>query len=311
MESGWGSTKQHIPVLQDGVLSYLQVHPDGIYLDCTLGLGGHASAVQKLLSAKGRLIGFDGDKEAVKHCRQRLSPSCHLVHASYDTFPTHLAALGIQQVDGMLLDLGISTYQLDTPERGFSYRSDGPLDMRFDVTASTSASDIVNGWSHQELKKLFRDYGEERRGAAISSAIVEARKKRRIASTGQLAKIIESVVGTYASNKSLSRIFQSIRIVVNNELGTLKQFLEGSIDYLSDGGRLVAICYHSLEDRLVKQTFRRFEKGCICPSNFPVCQCGLTPSLKVLTKRVARPLKTEVESNPRARSARLRAAEKI
>jgi len=293
------------------VLSYLQVQPDGIYLDCTIGMGGHASAVQNLLSAKGQLIGFDGDKEAVKHCRQNLSPSCHLIHAPYNTFPNHLADLGVQQIDGMLLDLGISSYQLDNPIRGFSYRSNGPLDMRFDVNASTSASDIVNSWSRQELKKLFKDYGEERRGAAIASAIVDVRKKRQIAYTGQLAQIIESVVGSYVSTKSLSRIFQSIRIAVNDELGTLRQFLEKFMDYLSDGGRLVTISYHSLEDRLVKQAFRRLEKGCICPYNIPVCQCGLAPSLKVLTKRVVKPAKTEVEFNSRARSARLRAAEKI
>ncbi len=211
----------------------------------------------------------------------------------------------------MLLDLGISSYQLDTPGRGFSYRHDGPLDMRFDVTASTLASDIVNGWSRQELKKLFKEYGEDRRGGAIASAIIDARKKRCIESTGQLAEIIESVVGAYASTKSLSRIFQSIRIAVNDELGTLRQFLERFMDYLADGGRLVAISYHSLEDRLVKRTFRRLEKGCTCPSSIPICQCGLAPSLKILTKKVVRPEKMEVESNPRARSARLRAVEKI
>ena len=311
MESGWGGTNQHIPVLLDAVLSYLRVRPDGIYLDCTVGLGGHASALQELLSPNGQLIGLDGDKEAVKHCRLRLSPSCHLVHAPYDTFPTHLVELGIKQVDGMLIDLGISSYQLDTAGRGFSYRNDGPLDMRFDVDAPISARDIVTGWSKDQLRKLFREYGEERRASAIAAAVVDTRGKKAIESTGQLAQIIESVVGTHASTKTLSRIFQAIRIAVNDELGALKRFMESFIDYLSVGGRLVVISYHSLEDRLVKRTFRRLEKGCTCPPDVPVCRCGLTPSLELLTKRVVRPPEAEVASNPRARSARLRAAEKI
>ena len=311
MTSEWGATKKHIPVLQEDVLSYLAVKPDGIYLDGTLGLGGHASAVQKQLSPKGQLVGFDGDEEAVRHCEKLLSPSCHLVQAPYDTFPQHLSSLSIQAVDGMLLDLGMSSYQLDTPARGFAYRTEGPLDMRFDENGTTTARHIVNSWPVSELKKLFKETGEERRAFAIATAIAKVRDSNPVDTTSDLTHIIKSVVGDHAATKTLSRIFQGLRMVVNSELMCLEKFLNTFAGYLKTGGRIVIISYHSLEDRMVKQTFRKLEKGCVCPPAFPECRCGISPTLKVLTPRVVRPTEEETVANNRARSGRLRAAEKI
>ena len=204
MTSEWGATKKHIPVLQEDVLSYLAVKPDGIYLDGTLGLGGHASAVQKQLSPKGLLVGFDGDEEAVRHCEKLLSPSCHLVQAPYDTFPQHLSSLTIQALDGMLLDLGMSSFQLDTPARGFAYRTEGPLDMRFDENGPTTARQIINNWPVSELKNLFKEAGEKRRASAIATAIAKARDSNPVYTTSDLTRIIKSVVGDHAATKTLS-----------------------------------------------------------------------------------------------------------
>jgi len=310
--SEWDAAKKHhISVLKEEVLSYLAVKPDGIYLDGTVGLGGHASAVQSQLSPKGCLVGFDGDKEAVRHCEKLLSPSCHLLQAPYDTFPQHLSSLKIQKLDGMLLDLGISSYQLDTPARGFAYRTEGPLDMRFDGSGSTTARHIVNRWPVSELKKLFKETGEERRASAISNAIAKVRDSNPVETTSDLTHIIKRVVSDHTVTKTLSRVFQALRIAVNGELGCLERFLDAFAGYLKTGGRIVIISYHSLEDRMVKQTFRKLEKGCVCPSEFPECRCGITPTLKVLTRRVVRPTEEETSENSRARSARLRAAEKI
>lgn len=311
MASEWEDTKKHIPVLKETVLSYLAVRPDGVYLDGTIGLGGHASAVQRLLSPNGRLIGLDGDKEAVRFCEQTLPPSCHLVHAPYDTFPDHLSSLGIAQVDGMLLDLGVSSLQLDTPERGFAYRSDGPLDMRFDTGNPITAHHILNTSPVEELIRIFREYGEERRSFAIAHTLSKARKLTPVESTAALAEIVRKIADPRQAVKSLSRIFQALRIAVNDELGTLTRFLEKFVDYLKVGGRIVVISYHSLEDRLVKQTFRQLDRGCVCPPSLPECQCGISPTLKLKTRRVVRPTEEEISRNSRARSARLRAAERI
>jgi 16S rRNA (cytosine1402-N4)-methyltransferase len=307
----WKNTKTHIPVLKNAVISYLSVVPDGTYLDGTVGLGGHSFAIQNLLSQNGKLIGLDGDEEAVKFSKQRLSPSYHLFQGSYDTFPIFLPSIGVQSFDGMFLDLGMSSFQLDTPQRGFSHRKDGPLDMRFNINNSISAHQIVNDWSFEELKRIFRKYGGEFRAASISLAIINARKEGSIESTLNLSEIIKSAIGKQNLIKTRSRIFQAIRIAVNDELKTLNNFLEIFNGYLNKGGRLVIISYHSLEDRLVKQAFRELEKKCVCPPELPLCQCNHKPSLKVLTKRVIRPSKLEINDNSRARSAKLRAAEKI
>ena len=222
-----------------------------------------------------------------------------------------LPSIGVQSFDGTLLDLGMSSFQLDTPQRGFSYRKDGPLDMRFNINNSISAHQIINDWSFEELKRIFRKYGGEFRAAAISSSIINARKEGPIESTLDLSEIIKSAIGKQNLIKTRSRIFQAIRISVNDELKTLNNFLKIFNDYLNKGGRLVIISYHSLEDRLVKQAFRELQKECLCPPELPLCQCNHKPSLKVLTKRVIRPSKLEINDNNRARSAKLRAAEKI
>ena len=307
----WKNTEIHIPVLKNTVLSYLNVIPDGTYLDGTVRLGVHSFAIQNLLSRNGKLIGLDGDEEAVKFSKHRLSPSHHLFQGSYDTFPTFLPSIGVQSFDGMLLDLGMSSFQLDTPQRGFSHRKDGPLDMRFNNNSSISAHQIVNDWPFEELKRIFRKYGGEFRASAISLAIINARKEGSIESTLNLSEIINSAVSKQNLIKTKSRIFQAIRIAVNDELKTLSNFLEIFNGYLNKGGRLVIISYHSLEDRLVKQAFRKLEKKCVCPPELPLCQCNHKPSLKVLTKRVICPSKLEINDNNRARSAKLRAAEKI
>tara|TARA_B100000029_G_C17609268_1_gene968712 strand:- start:8154 stop:9083 length:930 start_codon:yes stop_codon:yes gene_type:complete len=307
----WNITKKHIPVLKEATLSYLRILPNGIYLDGTVGLGGHSLAIQNLLSPNGKLIGLDGDEEAIKFSKQRLSPSCHLFQTSYDNFPVFLSSIGLERVDGMLLDLGMSSFQLDTPQRGFSHSINGPLDMRFNKNNIISAHQIINDWSFEDMKRIFRKYGGELRSSAISLAIINARKEGLIESTLNLSEIIKSAVGKQNLTKTKSRIFQAIRIAVNDEQKTLNKFLKIFDKYLNIGGRLVIISYHSLEDRLIKQVFRKLEKTCVCPPKLPLCQCNQTPSLKVLTKKVVRPSKLEISQNNRSRSAKLRAAEKI
>ncbi|MFQ6674141.1 MAG: 16S rRNA (cytosine(1402)-N(4))-methyltransferase RsmH [Fidelibacterota bacterium] len=302
----------HTPVLKSEVLSFLDVRPGGIYLDGTIGLGGHASAIQSRLSGEGTLVGLDGDGEALERCEASLSPlpTCHLVHDSYDRFSHHLESLGIQGVDGMLLDLGLSSYQLDSPERGFSYRTDGPLDMRFNTDSTLTAEEIVNRWGERRLREIIRDLGEEREARKIARAIVERRESQPIATTFQLRDIVASQNPGRYMTKTLSRVFQALRIVVNRELDSLQQFLENFIDYLKVGGRLVVISYHSLEDRMVKMKIKELARGCICPPELPVCQCGKEPRVKILTPRPVTPHEGEIRENARSRSAKLRAAEK-
>ena len=302
----------HIPVLKKEVFSCLRIRPNGIYLDGTVGLGGHAQAVLAALSNKGQLIGLDSDGEAIKRCHSRLShaSSCHLFHGSYSNFPVHLESLGICEVDGMFLDLGLSSFQLDSPQRGFSYRQDGPLDMRFDVTAPLTAEGIVNDWNEDDLVQILQKYGEERRAKRLVKAIIEKRGGSAVRTTLDLRSIISEVTPERYLTKTLSRVFQALRITVNRELESLQQFLALFSSYLKLGGRIVIISYHSLEDRLVKARFRQLQKGCICPPDLPQCRCGKQPELGIITRKVIRPGADEIAHNSRARSARLRAAEK-
>lgn len=303
----------HIPVLKPEVLSSLNIRPDGIYLDGTIGLAGHASSIESLLSERGILVGLDGDKEALRHSKTILSASSirYLFSDSYDNFPKYLDSLGIGEVDGMLLDLGLSSYQIESAHRGFSYRIDGPLDMRFDVTASQTAEEIVNRWSERKLKEMIWEFSEERQSARIARAIVQNRKTKPITTTFELRDVVTKAVHTHFINKTVVRVFQAIRIAVNRELESLQNFLDVFVDYLAKGGRIVIISYHSLEDRLVKRRFKELVKGCICPPDFPICRCGREPSLRILTPTPVTPGESEVRRNPRARSAKLRAGEKI
>lgn len=302
----------HFPVLKEDAINFLNIHPDGIYLDGTVGYGGHTSLIQSHLSDKGILLGFDGDEEALKYTKTILASSPHyLFQDSYHNFPTYLVSLGFMEIDGMLLDLGISSPQINSTDRGFSYQVNGPLDMRFNKTSSLTAREIVNRSDEHRLRDIIRQFGEEKHANKIARAIVDIRKKQPIETTFELRDIISSVIYKPSLFKSLSRVFQAFRIVVNRELESLEKFLKFFVNYLKVGGRVVIISYHSLEDRMVKHKFMEMAKGCICPSEFPICNCGRTPILKILTRGVLKPTSEEIQQNPRARSARLRAVEKI
>lgn len=294
-------------------MDYLSIRPSGIYLDGTVGLGGHTSAIQSRLSKSGIVVGLDGDAEALERCRKSLPrrPTLHLFHDSYDNFPRHLHSLRIPEVDGMLIDLGLSSHQLDSPSRGFSYRADGPLDMRFDRSASLTARQIVNDYSERDLARMIRELGEERRAGQIARALVRARKRGAITTTFQLREAVAAAVNRRTLTKTLSRVFQAIRMTVNREVETLQRFLDTFMAYLKPGGRLVVISYHSLEDRPVKTRLKDLARGCVCPPEVPTCQCGHDPEIRILTPTPTTPGNEEIRRNPRARSAKLRAAEKI
>ena len=284
-----------------------------MYLDGTVGLGGHASAILSHLSRNGILVGIDRDGEALERCKTFLSTSspCHLFHDSYHNFPNHLQSIGAREVDGMLLDLGLSSDQLESPERGFSYSRNGPLDMRFNRQDTLTAEDIINGYDEDQIKDLIWRFGEERQASRIARAIVQKRKIKPISTTIELRNIVSSVLPGSRVTKSLSRVFQALRISVNRELEFLQAFLDSFLSYLKASGRIVIISYHSLEDRRVKEKFRELAQGCVCPPEVPVCQCGRKSVIKILTRRPLRPTEQEIEQNVRARSAKLRAAGRI
>ncbi|ACX52667.1 S-adenosyl-methyltransferase MraW [Ammonifex degensii KC4] len=280
------------------VLAYLAVKPGGVYVDCTVGGGGHAAAILAFIGDEGRLIGLDRDPEALSFARKRLGndPRVHLVHASFADLAEVLAGLGVRGVDGVLYDLGVSSYQLDRPERGFTYREDAPLDMRFDPSSPVTAADLVNRLEEKELACIIREFGEERWAKRIARFIVRARARRPILTTGQLVEIIKEAIPASARRRGphpARRTFQALRIAVNRELEALKASLPQAADCLKPGGRLVVLSYHSLEDRLVKGFFRQYT--CLRP----------------LTKKPLTPSPEEVKQNPRASSCKLRAAEKI
>ena len=307
---------KHKSVLLEETIEGLNIKPDGIYVDGTLGGAGHAREVCKKLSAKGRFIGIDQDQDAIIAASERLAPfkQATVIRSNYCYMVPELAARGINKVDGILLDLGVSSYQLDNEERGFTYRVDAPLDMRMDQRQMQTASDSVNGYEEKELYRIIRDYGEDKFAKNIAKHIVAARQVKPITTTGELTEIIRESIPMKMQVKSghpAKRTFQAIRIELNRELDVLRDSLDGMIDILDDGGRLCIITFHSLEDRIVKTIFRKNENPCTCPSDFPVCVCGKKSKGKVITRKPILPGETEMEENPRSKSAKLRIFERV
>jgi 16S rRNA (cytosine1402-N4)-methyltransferase len=306
---------EHVPVLFHETVDSLKVCKDGIYVDGTLGGAGHASLVCSRLDG-GRFIGIDQDIEAIESAAKRLEPfkdKVTIVKSNYENMCRVLDDLGIDKVNGIMLDLGVSSHQLDDADRGFSYRYDAPLDMRMDRDASLSAYDIVNTYSKEEILKIIRDYGEEKFAGLIAANICKEREKKPIKTTFELLEIIRKsmpVKAQIASGHPGKRTFQAIRIACNRELEVLENSIDGMIDRLLPGGRLSIITFHSLEDRIVKNAFKTAENPCICPPNFPVCMCGRKPKGFVVTRKPILPSKEEEETNPRSKSAKLRVFER-
>ncbi len=307
---------KHTTVLLHETVDGLNVRPDGIYVDATLGGGGHAFEVCRRLGDTGRLIGIDQDADAIKAAGKRLEgfgEKVTIIRSNYRDMKPELHKLGIDSVDGITLDLGVSSYQLDTADRGFSYRMDAPLDMRMDQRQKMTARDIVNGYSETELFRVIRDYGEDRFAKNIAKHIVMEREKAPIETTGQLNEIIRHAIPMKIQKTSghpSKRTFQAIRIELNHELEVLRDSLDEMIDLLRPGGRICVITFHSLEDRIVKSAFRRNENPCTCPSHFPVCVCGKVSKGKVITRKPILPSPEELESNSRSKSAKLRIFER-
>ena len=308
---------RHIPVLVAEIVVGLDVHPGGRYLDATVGGGGHAVAVLEASAPDGRILGLDRDAEAAKRARARLSvygDRAKVVHASYVDLLEVLRREQLQLLDGAIFDLGFSSWQIDDPSRGFSFAQDGPLDMRFDVDSGATAADLVNQLSEAALAQVLFEYGEEPRSRHIARAIVKARP---IATTAGLAEVVSAAVGGRRGLRASMRLhpatrtFQALRIAVNQELEAITSALPDAVSALRPGGRLAVISFHSLEDRIVKQYLQREAQDCICPPEYPVCQCDHRRTLRVLTRRPIVPAETEIQANPRSRSAKLRLAEKL
>ena len=306
----------HRPVLLDECIELLNIRPDGIYLDGTLGRAGHSREIAGRLSA-GRLICVDRDQAALDAARERLAPwmdKVELVHSNFDQVDRILDSLSLPGADGMLFDLGVSSPQLDDGTRGFSYMSDAPLDMRMDRGEGLTAADVVNTWPREELQRIISQYGEERYSLQIAGAIVRRREDKPIETTLELVEVIKSAMPGKALREKqhpAKRTFQAIRIAVNDELSSVERMLRRAVPRLNRGGRLAVITFHSLEDRIVKTVLAGFARGCTCPPDFPVCVCGKTPDIKLVHKKPVLPSQRELEENPRARSAKLRVAEKL
>lgn len=307
----------HYSVLLNETIENLNIRPDGIYVDGTLGGGGHSLEICKRLNDNGRLIGIDQDADAIKAASERLSEHMHkvtIVRSNYADMKNVLKNLGIDKVDGIILDLGVSSFQLDTPERGFTYRTeDAPLDMRMDDRQPLTAKDIVNNYSEMELFRIIRDYGEDRFAKNIAKHIVAARAKEPIETTGQLNEIIKASIPSKVratGGHPSKRTYQAIRIELNHELDVLQDNLDDMIDLLNDEGRICIITFHSLEDRIVKSNFKKNENPCTCPTNFPVCVCGNKSKGKVISRKPILPSDFELEHNSRSKSAKLRVFEK-
>ena len=306
----------HVSVLLDECLDGLNIKPDGIYVDGTLGGAGHSSQIARRLTT-GRLIGIDRDPVALKAAGERLKPfgdRVTLVHSNFCEIATVLRDLGISGVDGILMDLGVSSPQLDDAARGFSYMADAPLDMRMNGEDSMTAKDVVNTWPYEELRRILYDYGEERYAPQIASAICRRRESAPIETTMELVDIIRSAMPPAALREKqhpAKRSFHAIRIAVNDELGSVEKGMVDAIPCLNPGGRLAVITFHSLEDRIVKNGMANAAKGCTCPPNFPVCVCGNKPKVKLISRKPIVASDEELELNPRSRSAKLRVCEKI
>jgi 16S rRNA (cytosine1402-N4)-methyltransferase len=306
----------HIPVLIDAVLEHISVKPNGTYVDCTVGGGGHARVIADHLGPGGRLIGLDRDQEAIKAAAAALKdhPGVTLVRANFAALADTLRELNIDRVDGVLFDLGISSPQVDHEERGFSYQTDAPLDMRMDTTAERTARDLVNHLPVAELARIIYRYGEERWAGRIAEFIDRRRQAAAIETTGELVQIIKDAIPAGARRTGphpARRTFQALRIAVNNELENLELGLDAAVRVLAPGGRVCVISFHSLEDRVVKTTFQELARGCCCPADLPVCVCGRQPVIRIITRKPVKPGVAEVAQNRRARSAKLRVAEKL
>ena len=303
----------HFSVLLNECIENLNIKPNGIYVDGTAGGAGHSSKIAEQLDS-GLLIPIDQDEDAIKVITERLAPygdRVKIVRDNFSNIKSILENLGVDKIDGLLLDLGVSSYQLDTAERGFSYMADAPLDMRMDNRAARSAYTVINEYSADELKKVIYDFGEERFAPKIVSGIIDARP---VNTTGELVEIIKKSLPSFARKEewsSVKRVFQAIRIEVNKELDVIAPAIEAAVNSMNPGGRIVIITFHSLEDRIVKQTFNNLASGCTCPKDFPVCVCGNKPKVKVLTKKPILPSEEELAINSRSKSAKLRVAERI
>ncbi len=305
----------HRPVLMMEAVEALSPPPDGVVLDLTVGMGGHASELLKRLP-RGRLIGLDQDVDALQHAGLALQgdPRVSLYKANFADLLWVLKDLSVNEVDSVLMDIGVSSYQLDTPARGFSFMNEGPLDMRMDQAAGFTASEVLNNYPEEKLSKIFFEFGEEPKARALARAIVRARAEEPLRTTSQLADLAKKVLGRPQGRDSkhpATRLFQALRIEVNRELEVLQKGLRSVFSVLKPGGRLAVITFHSLEDRIVKQTFKRESIDCICPPDIPMCVCGHKASLKILTGKPISPSEAEISENPRSRSAKLRAAEKL
>lgn len=306
----------HVPVLYQKTLEALKLESGMVIVDGTLGGAGHARGILESITPDGRLIGIDKDMAAIERCEKRLAEyreNITLVHSDFKQIRKVLRELGIDKVDGAILDLGVSSFQLDEGDRGFSYNADAPLDMRMDRTSPVCAYDVINGYTQEELCRVIREYGEEKWAARISQFVVQERKNENIETTGQLTEIIKKAIPAGARREGphpAKRTFQAIRIEVNGELTGLKEAIEDYVSVLKSGGRLAVITFHSLEDRIVKQTYRKLADPCECPKDFPICICGKESQIRIVTRKPEMPEKEELEENPRARSAKLRVAEK-
>ena len=307
---------EHKPVMLEEVLAGLKIKPEGIYVDCTLGGAGHSHEIAQRLET-GLLIGLDQDPEALAAASERLAKygsRVKTVRSNFAQITGALQSLKIESVDGILYDLGVSSYQLDNPLRGFSYMQDAPLDMRMNPQGGQTAKDLVNSLSQSKLAEIIKNYGEERWASRIAEFIVEERKVSDICTTGQLVQIIKKAIPAGARREGphpAKRTFQALRIAVNRELEILQAALQDGIKYLKTGGRICVITFHSLEDRIVKEVFKESAKSCICPPKLPICQCGKQKEVKIITTRPLVPSEAELEDNPRARSAKLRIAERF
>ncbi|MBQ5414115.1 MAG: 16S rRNA (cytosine(1402)-N(4))-methyltransferase RsmH [Schwartzia sp.] len=307
----------HVSVMPEETIRGLLTDLSGIYVDCTLGGAGHSGRIAEQLTKNGRIIGIDQDAEAIEAAGRHLAGSrCRvdIVHDNFRNLDAILEAQGAPLVDGVLFDLGVSSHQIDDAERGFSYMQDAPLDMRMDPNGLLTAEDIINDWEEDELNRIFHEYGEERWSKRIAQFIVEARSEKRIETTGELVDIIcraiPKAVRRAAGGHPAKRVFQAVRIAVNDELGILEKSFRAAVKHLKPGGRIAIITFHSLEDRIAKNTLRELARGCICPPELPVCVCNHKPEIKQIGKAV-QPGKDEMAENPRSRSAKLRIAEKL
>lgn len=326
---------KHLSVMPEEVIKFLDCKPDRIYVDGTLGGGGHAGLILDASAPTGKVIGMDWDEDAIEavkerfvgetlvvSCREGTSPSptkdyserLTLIRENFANIKKVMEGLNIKKVDGILLDLGVSSYHLERPDRGFSFRFDAPLDMRMDKRQEKTAYEIINELSMEELREIIWKYGEERWAKRIAKTIVEKRRHGPISTTKELSSLVSSAIPKKFHPRDIhpaTRTFQAIRIAVNDELDNLKRAIDDGIDFLGSGGRMVIISFHSLEDRIVKESFRKLVKGCVCPNDFPKCICGQKPKLHIVTRRPVAPSQEEISRNPRARSAKLRAAERI